>query len=103
MELIKEFERICSQIGEHVGYEGWVESYQINTADKDSFWQSFDNDTNISWAETKEDILEDTGEVYNAEPRGIFRGEDITLALINSDFSSELYWLVLDSKKEIKE
>ena len=59
MELIKEFERICSQIGEHVGYEGWVESYQINTADIDSFWQSFDNDINISWAETKEDILEE--------------------------------------------
>ena len=99
MELIKEFERICSQIGEHVGYEGWVENYQINTADKDSFWQSFDNDTSISWAETKED----TDNVYNDEPRGIFRGEDITLALVKSDFDSELYWLVLDSKKEIKD
>lgn len=102
MKLIEEFEKICSQIGEHVGFVGYIEGYQISTGDKDSFWQSFDNDTNISWAETKEDILEDSGNVYEAEPRGIFRGEDFTLALINSDFSSELYWLVLDSKKEIK-
>ena len=102
MELIKEFERICSQIGKHVGYKGWIENYQMDTDNKDNFWQSFDNDTNISWAETKEDILEDSGNVYSSEPRGIFRGEYFTLALINSDFSSELYWLVLDSKKEIK-
>lgn len=101
MKLIKEFERICSQIGEHVGYEGYIESYQINTADTDSFWQSYD-DESLYWAEDKEDILEDSGNAYSSEIRGIFRGDKITLALINSDFGGDPYWLVLNSKKEIE-
>lgn len=102
MKLIKDFERICSQIGEHIGYEGYIESYQINTVDQDSFWQFCSDGETIYWAETKMDILEDTGDVYSAETNGIFRGDEITLALINSDFGGDPYWLVLKSKKEIE-
>ena len=102
MELIKEFERICSQIGEHVGYNGYVENYQIDTTNDDCFWQTSNKYKEISWAKDKEDVLEDNNNIYNTEYEDIFRGEDITLVLIRSDFSRELYWLFLDSKKEIK-
>jgi len=100
MELIKDFERVCSQIAEHVGYNGYIENYQINTTDVDYFWQA--DDSSISWAQDKEDVLEGDGDIYISEHKGIFIGEDITLALVESSFDNEVYWLVLNSKKEIK-
>lgn len=102
MKLIEEFEGLCKRIKDHVGYEGFIESYQIETSDQDSYWQFCSDGETIYWAETEIDILEDTGDVYSAETRGIFRGEEITLALVDSDFGNELYWLVLNSNKELK-
>lgn len=102
MKLIEEFDEICKKIKDHVGYGGFIENYQIDTTNQDCFWQACSEDESIYWAETEEDILEDTGDVYSSETRGIWRGEEITLALVKSDFNSEYYWLVLDSTKEIK-
>lgn len=102
MKLIDEFDEICKKIKDHVGYDGFIESYQIDTGDQDCFWQACSDDESIYWAETAEDFLEDTGNAYHSDTRGIWRGEDITLALVESDFNSEYYWLVLDSNKEIK-
>lgn len=101
MKLIEEFEGLCKRIKDHVGYEGFIESYQIETSDQDSYWQTYFDDKSIKWSENKEDVLEDSGNAYSCETRGIFRGEEITLALVDSDFGNELYWLVLDSNKEL--
>ena len=102
MKLIEEFEGLCKKIKDHVGYDGFIENYQIDTSSQDNFWQFCSDGETIYWAETEMDILEDTGDVYSSEASGVFKGDEITLALVESDFSRDLYWLVLDSKKEIK-
>jgi len=102
MNIIENYEKACKDIAEHVGYEECIQEYCIDTNDKNYFWQSCSEDETIYWAETKEDILEDTGDVYSSETSGIYRGENITLVLIRSDFDSSKYWLVLNSKNEIK-
>jgi hypothetical protein len=102
MKLIEEFDEICNKIGKHVGYDGYVENHSLDTSNINNFWQSCSNDDSIYWAETKEDILEDTGDIYHSDTRGIHRGEEITLALVTSDFGDGDYWLVLDTKNEIK-
>ncbi len=102
MKLLKQLHDAGFELATHVGYDGYIFDYLIEARSENSFWQPFDEDEQISWADEEEDILEDTGNQYTSETRGIWRGEEITLALVVSDFNSEKYWLVLDSKKEIK-
>lgn len=102
MNLVEKYESVCSEIAEHVNYLGYVEEYPIQTDDFSFYWQTCSDDETIYWAKTKEDILEDTEDVYSDETRGIYRGEEITLALIRSDFDGSKYWLALNSKNEIK-
>ena len=100
MKLVKQFNKICSKLAKHVGYDGFIENNQIDTDEYESFWQI--NDEEITWAENEEDILEETDKVYSSEIKGIFRGVEATLVLVESVFGDGDYWLVLDSNKEIK-
>jgi prolyl oligopeptidase PreP (S9A serine peptidase family) len=101
MKLILEFDEVCNKIAKHVGYEGYIENYQIDTSHAKSFWQLCNEET-VYWADTEEDILEDTDDVYSSDVKGVYRGEELTLILVESDFGNGDYWLVLDSKNEIK-
>ena len=102
MKLLDKLHDAGFELANHVGYDGYIFDYQIEARSGDSFWQACSDDESIYWADTEDDILEDTGDVYSSETRGIYRGEETTLALVRSDFNSEYYWLVLDSEKEIK-
>lgn len=102
MKLIEELHSVAFDLSKHVGYSGYIFDYLIEARYENSYWQACSDDDSIYWAETEEDILEDTGDVYHSDTRGIYRGEEVTLALVMSDFNSEYYWLVLDSSKEIK-
>jgi len=102
MKLLKKLHDVCVELATHVQYDGYILDYLIEARNENSYWQACSDDESIYWAETEEDILEDTGDVYHSDTRGIWRGEEITLALVESDFNREYYWLVLDSSKEIK-
>lgn len=98
MELLKKLHDVGFELATHVQYDGYIFDYLIEARSENSFWQACSNDESIYWAETEEDILD----AYHSDTRGIWRGEEITLALVESDFNREYYWLVLDSSKEIK-
>lgn len=100
MKLLKKLHDVGFEIATHVQYDGYIFDYLIEARSEKSFWKVL-HDQEIWWADTEEDVLEDTGNQYTSELKGLYRGEDITLALVVSDFSSEKYWLVLNSKKEI--
>lgn len=102
MKLLEKLHDVGFELANHVGYDGYIFDYQIEAESENSFWQTFNEDEEISWADTEDDILEDSGNQYSSETRGIWRGKETTLALVRSDFNSEYYWLVLDSEKEIK-
>jgi len=64
MKLVKQFNKICSKLAKHVGYDGFIENNQIDTDEYESFWQISDEE--IEWAETEEDILKETDKVYSS-------------------------------------
>ena len=102
MKLIQNYEKSCKDIAEHVGYEGVIENYVIDTEFINGFFSFFAEIEEIGWAETKEDVIEQDGEYYQAECTGFYKGKEITLALVDSDFGGDRYWIAFKTENEIK-
>jgi hypothetical protein len=104
MDLIKNYEKACYDIAEHVGYkDGCIQEHVISTEFINCFFSSWAGDSDINWSENKEDVEElDGGGLYSSECKGVYRGTEITLALIRSDFGDDDYWIVFKTENEIK-
>lgn len=104
MNLIKNYEDSLEAISKHVGgVDGWIGEYCLSTEFIDCFFTFFAENEEIGWAKELEDLEEQDGDYYQDGCRGLYRGEEITIALISSDFGGDNYWLVFKTENEIKE
>jgi len=100
MKLIQNYEKSCKDIAEHVGYEGRIENYTISTEFINCFFTFFAEIEEIGWAEDKEDVIEQDREYYQEEVIKLYRGNELTLALIDCDGK---YWIAFKTENDIKD
>lgn len=101
MDLIKNYENACDAIAKHVGYDDFISNYTISTEFIDCFYSFFGEIEEIGWAESLEDLNEQDGEYYQAECSGFYEGKNFTLALVDSDFGGDKYWIVFKTENKI--
>ncbi len=103
MNIIENYERACKDIAEHVGYDGDIGEYILDTEFINCFYAFFAENSEVSWSANKEEVEElDGGGLYSSECNGIYRGAEFTLALIESDFGDGDYWIMFKTENEIK-
>jgi hypothetical protein len=108
MKLIEDFEKAKAALYEHVGFvEDWV-VYAIEDC-TDMYWQ-ITTDDRVRMSEEKEILLgEDCGECYIWEiypqrfyQKHIFRGEKLTMILVDTRVDGNKFFAFFDNQKELK-
>lgn len=98
---------------EHCGYhEQWRIFPMVD--ERESIWQVQGGEGSggeIHWGDSEEQLLDkEEGDFYSGEiytqrhhNKWVFRGEKYTLALVDTHCDGNIYLLILDNEKELKE
>jgi hypothetical protein len=104
-KLVDAFNSAKQNLFDHVGYEQDGADYAIEDADL-YYWEI--DWRNIFYSDVKEDVKNISkcylGYLYYdaCYPQSVFRGEDLTMIVVDTRVNNEIRLFVFDNKKEIK-